>query len=99
MRKAKDNNNHLVNYTWLFCNIPVGHTEIEGVNCHALVDTGALLSIIIAKKKNNQIKTKKIKTLRSTNTRKIKIYFVKIQDISCKFGFEAELNHLEKKRY
>ena len=31
-----------------------------------------------------------------TNTRKIKIYSVKIQDIICEFGFETELNHLEK---
>ena len=32
----------------------------------------------------------------STNTKKIKIYSVKIQDIKCEFGFETELNHLEK---
>ena len=31
-----------------------------------------------------------------TNTRKIEIYSVKIQDISCEFNFETELNHLEK---
>ena len=33
----------------------------------------------------------------STNTRKIKIYSVKIQDVNCKFSFETELNRLEKK--
>ena len=32
----------------------------------------------------------------STNTRKIKMYSVKIQDINCEFSFEAELTHLEK---
>ena len=32
----------------------------------------------------------------TTNTRKIKIYSVKIQDINCEFGFETELNHLDK---
>ena len=32
----------------------------------------------------------------STNTRKIKIYSVKIQDINYEFIFETELNHLEK---
>ena len=32
----------------------------------------------------------------STDTRKIEIYSVKIQDISCEFSFETELNHLEK---
>ena len=32
----------------------------------------------------------------STNTRKIKIYSVKIQDINCEFSFETKLNHLEK---
>ena len=33
----------------------------------------------------------------STNTRKIKIYCVKIQNINCEFSFKTELNHLEKK--
>ena len=33
----------------------------------------------------------------STNTRKIKIYSVKIQDISYEFGFKTESNRLEKK--
>ena len=32
----------------------------------------------------------------STNTSKINIQSVKIQDIHCEFGFEMELNHLEK---
>ena len=32
----------------------------------------------------------------SRNTRKIKIYSVKIQDNNCEFGCETELNHLEK---
>ena len=32
----------------------------------------------------------------STNTRKIKIYSVRIQDINCELGFETEQNHLEK---
>ena len=32
----------------------------------------------------------------STNTRKIKLYPVKIQDSSCESGFETELDHLEK---
>ena len=31
----------------------------------------------------------------STNTRKIKTYSIKIQDISCEFSFKTELNHLE----
>ena len=41
-------------------------------------------------------KTKETETLMSTNTRKIKIYSVKILDINCEFGFETELNHLQK---
>ena len=32
----------------------------------------------------------------STNTRKIKIYSVKIQDINYELSFETELNHFEK---
>ena len=47
-------------------------------------------------KKTIQSKTKKIETLMSTNTRKIEIYSVEIQDINYEFGFEAELNHLKK---
>lgn len=43
-----------------------------------------------------QTTTKKIETLMDTNTRKIKIYSAKIQDIICEFSFETELNHLEK---
>ena len=31
-------------------------------------------------------------TLMSANTRKIKLYSVKIHDINCAFGFESELN-------
>lgn len=31
-----------------------------------------------------------------TNSREINIYYVKIQDINCEFGFETKLNHLEK---
>ena len=31
-----------------------------------------------------------------TNTRKLKTYSVKFQDINCEFSFETELNHLEK---
>ena len=31
-----------------------------------------------------------------TNTRKIKIYSVKIQNINCEFSFETELNYFKK---
>ena len=34
----------------------------------------------------------------SINSRKIKIYSEKIQDISCEFVLETELNHLEKEK-
>ena len=30
------------------------------------------------------------------NTRKIKKYSVRIQEVNCEFGFETELSHLEK---
>ena len=76
-------------------------TEKEGVKSGAIIDTGAgatpqvLLSIILTKKPI-RTETKKIETLMSINTRKIKIYSVKIQDINCEFGFETKLNHLEK---
>ena len=46
--------------------------------------------------KTKETETKKTETLMSTNTRKIKIYSVKILDINCEFGFETELNHLQK---
>ena len=82
---------------------PVVLIETEGVKCHALIDTGVGTSyasntlIDHINKKPIQTETKKIKTLMSTNTRKIKIYSVKIQDVDCKFSFEIELNRLEKK--
>ena len=50
----------------------------------------------ILSKKAIGTETKKIEFLMSTNTRKIKMYSVKIQDINCEFSFEAELTHLEK---
>ena len=50
----------------------------------------------ILSKKAIGTETKKIEFLMSTNTGKVNIYSVKIQDINCEFSFEAELNHLEK---
>ena len=50
----------------------------------------------ILSKKAIGTETKKIEFLMSTNTGKVNIYSVKIQDINCQFSFEAELNHLEK---
>ena len=85
-----------------FVTYPVVLIEIEGVKCLALRDTGAQASYASStlinhiNKKPIRTKTKKIETLISTNAKKIKIYSVKIQDISCEFGFETELNHLEK---
>ena len=85
-----------------FVTCPVVLIEIEGVKCLALRDTGAQASYASStlinhiNKKPIRTKTKKIETLISTNAKKIKIYSVKIQDISCEFGFETELNHLEK---
>ena len=76
--------------------------DIEGVKCQALIDTRAGAFYVSStftshiNQKPNQTETKKIETLMSTDTRKIKIYSIKIQDISCEFGFETEQNHLEK---
>ena len=56
-----------------------------------------LLSIILIKKQS-KLKQKKNETLMSINSRKIKIYSEKIQDISCEFVLETELNHLEKEK-
>ena len=50
----------------------------------------------ILSKKAIGTETKKIEFLMSTNTGKVNIYSVKIQDTNCEFSFEAELNHLEK---
>ena len=50
----------------------------------------------ILSKKAIGTETKKIEFSMSTNTGKVNIYSVKIQDINCEFSFEAELNHLEK---
>ena len=50
----------------------------------------------ILSKKAIGTETKKIEFLMSTNTGKVNIYSVKIQDINCEFSFEVELNHLEK---
>ena len=81
---------------------PVVLIEIEGVKCRDLIDTEAGASYASStlinhiNKKPIRTKTKKIETLMSTNTRKIKIYSVKIQDINCKFNFKMGLNHLEK---
>ena len=74
---------------------PVFLIEIKEVNCHALTDAGAGASyasttlISHVNKKPIHPKINEIETLMSTNTRKIKLYSVKIQDIT-------ELNHLEK---
>ena len=89
-------------YSSISVTYPVVLIEIEGVKCRSLIDTGAgasyASSTLISHISKNpmQTTTKKIETLMDTNTRKIKIYSVKIQDIICEFGFETELNHLEK---
>ena len=75
---------------------------MEGVKCQALTDIGAKASYASITLTNHinkipiQFKTKKIEILTSAITRKIKIYSVRIQDISCEFGFETQLNHFEK---
>ena len=81
---------------------PVVLIEIEGVKYRALIDTGAGGSYISStlinhiNKKPIRTETKEIETLIRTNTRKIKIYSVRTEDINCEFGFEMKLNHLEK---
>ena len=81
---------------------PVVLTEIQGVKCQVLTDTGVgasyTLSTLINRinKKPMRTETKKIKTLISTNTRENKIHCVKLQDISCDFGFEMKPIHLQK---
>ena len=81
---------------------PVVLIETEGVKCRTLIDTGAGASYASStlinhiNKKPFRTETKKIETLISTNTRNIKIYSVKVQDITCEFSFKTELNHLEK---
>ena len=73
--------------------------EIEGFSAVPLyIPEQDPLSTLInhTNKKPIRTKTNKIETLMSTNTRKIKIYSVKIQEINCEFCFETELNHLEK---
>ena len=80
---------------------PVILIEIEGIKCHALIDTGAGASYASStlinhiNKKLIRTKTRKIETLMSRNTRKIDIYSVETQGISFEFDFETELNHLE----
>ena len=79
--------------------------EIEGVKCRTFIDTrvgatGASYTsstlINHINKKPIRAETKKFETLISTNTRKIKIYSVIIQDMNCECGLETELNHLER---
>ena len=74
---------------------PVVLIEIEAVKYRALIDTGAEASYA-SSTLPIQTEIKKTETLMSTNTRKIKIYSVKTQDINCEFNFETELNHVEK---
>ena len=68
---------------------PVVLIEIEGVKCRTLIYIGTRASYASSTLVNNYNKkpilteTKKIDSLMSTSTRKIKIYSVKIQDISC----------------
>ena len=81
---------------------PVFLLEIEEVKWRNLIDTGAGASYASStlinhiNKKPIRTERKKIETLMSINTRKVKIYYVNIQDINCEFNYETELNHLEK---
>ena len=76
--------------------------EIDEVKCRFLLENGVGASdapstlIIHTIKKPIRTETKKIELLFSANTRKIKIYSVRIQDISYEFSFETELYYLEK---
>ena len=80
-------------------------TEIEGVKCQALTDTGVGASYASStlinriNKKPIRTETKKIKTLMSTNARECKIHCVKLQDISCDFGFETDQFIYKKRCY
>ena len=81
---------------------PAATVKINRVKCCALLDTGSgssytlegLLNCLKINPTRKEIKT--IKTLTNLNTKKIKIYSVKMQDVDEKYSFNTELNKLER---
>ena len=79
---------------------PVAIVKINGVKCHALLDTGSGSSyaseglLDYLKINPTRKETKTIETLTNLTTKKLKIYSVKIQDVNEKYSLNTELNKL-----
>ena len=79
---------------------------MQGIKCHALVDTGAgasnvsstIISYIKQKTNKKQIKTgsKQIESPVRSSIKNIPTYSVGMKDINNKFSFKTEINKLEK---
>ena len=81
---------------------PVAIVKINGVKCRALLDTGSGSSyasegrLYYLKINQTRKEIRTIETLTNLTTKKLKIYYVKIQDINQKYSFNTELNKLER---
>ena len=81
---------------------PVAIVKINGVKCHALLDTGSgssyasegLLDYLKISPTRKEIKT--VETLTNLTNKNIKIYSVKIYDINEKYSFHTKLNKPER---
>ena len=77
-------------------------TDIEGIKCRALIDTGAGASFASStltdriNKKPIRKQYKRIKTIMGSSTKSIAVYSVEIQDSDHEFKFQTEIDKLEK---
>lgn len=80
---------------------PVVIVNVEGVQCRALLDTGATISYASAKlldrlrKKPAAIKEKRIEMLMGATTRKVEVFKTKVGSISGDFEMEVNLTKVE----
>ena len=81
---------------------PTVLVEIDGIQTHALLGTGAGSSYASAKliealhKKPKQVKTRRVDMMLSSTTTKVKIYTAKLTSIDGKFTKEIELSKVHK---
>ena len=88
------------------CTYSLVIVNMQGIKCHALVDTGAgasnvsstIISYIKQKTNKKQIKTgsKQIESPVRSSIKNIPTYSVGMKDINNKFSFKTEINKLEK---
>ena len=81
---------------------PVVIVDVNGVKCRALIDTGAgssyasskLLDTIKAQPKKKEIR--RVEMLFGTSTKLVRIYNLRLNDISNKFHIETEVTRVER---